>query len=239
MSNTVKPRTASIVSQYPIQQGSSNNGQTPQQILYLNISIKMSKKNLEFFINPAGPHPSGPYSGDIGDFIDGLFESTHRQPLSTFPGGPLDFQITMPSYVVIELDRAFNWSFREDTDAVTLDDAYLGEYYNLNHVISPTNIVPGPGLPVGAPYPAPHPGCNIAYFSAISPSFRQLDSMNLYATLVQVFQSSPGNAVTGSLDIILDPDIQNTGGGSLMGGGGGRIRNRKQPRRKGKDRRRA
>jgi hypothetical protein len=226
-----KPMT--IATQYlmqPVPDLNLPQGWLPTQIIYLKISVKMTTDGLEIFYH----NDSGAFTTttpgtaiDVESFVGGLL-------IGDFPTGklsaptnpPLDIKITMHSYVVIELDRKGNWAFRSDTDAVTTDDANLNEYFNLYHVLGlntdgSVKSIQGTGQPVAAGDTS-RENCNIAYFSVFSPSKRKSDSLNIYVGLSQMVGKHPnGVPMTDTLDVTLDPDIQNTGGGQIIIGGPG------------------
>ena len=226
MTSRVKVNPFSIVPQLPIWEVGANApaAWSMSQIIYKKITFSTTTDGLQIFYHTDSYSVSGNAIPDITTFVNNILSYNYTKGLSK--ASPLNFSIygsgspnstARPGYMVFELNRRANWYFRGDYSAVTTGDPNNGnsanpEYFNLMHV--PNSGAAAQTAPVNAIY-----GCNIVYFSFISPSANGSitpkatpDPFNLYATV----QQADGSL----LDITLDPDITNTGGpppSQLMG----------------------
>ncbi|HWD27965.1 MAG TPA: hypothetical protein VG387_12420 [Rhizomicrobium sp.] len=212
-----------------------------KNVLYLKLDYTITSGGLKFFLNA----DSGDYnisSTDIGSFAQAralgqpLPPKTHAldgvtYPLpgdGTIPTGTqlgLDVKNRCAGYILYELCPKGNWEFCRDTDALTTsDDPANGDYVDL-HQVDDNGVsyqFNSPGKAVDPPEQGPT-RCRVAYISCKCPSTNgdpdaagkgKPDSFNLYIRLTQ----TDGSA----LNLIIDPDVQNTGTpprGTGTGGG--------------------
>lgn len=226
-------RILNITNQYRIPEGNPPGPPWASEgILYLKLTYSVTPDGLRFdYHSDSGFYPKAMY--DIATFINAalrkeLAPAQTPLPPATPPKKPLMFKVRQPCYVVVELHPYGNWEFRYDTDAMSTDVNFPADgiqYFNLRHVLNNGQIQPGQGIDTANPsntVPAEVDKCRIAYFSAVHPSKcggssnPTCDHLNMFIRLTQM---EPDQADPTTLDLIIDPDIQNTGHG--VGGGNG------------------
>jgi hypothetical protein len=193
-------------------------------IIYMKISARIGDNNgLEFYEHEdSGTAIIDGTEGfaSIDEFIKNLVANSINpadigplpdpKPDPTMPNSenPLDFHVPENCFIVFELDRDMNMTFRPKLDGISTDSKTTDmQYFNLWH-LDENEKSKGTGIDPHGQTSDRGP-CRFAYFSAVarpdSPDQkRRYDYLNLYVRL---------NYEDGTfLDMILDPDVQNPGG---------------------------
>ncbi|HEY1629954.1 MAG TPA: nucleotide synthetase [Rhizomicrobium sp.] len=173
---------------------STPSGWTPTQIIYYQLSCNMDGGFQFAFMEDSGVWDSG----DIDTFIDDLLANTLPEltPLG-YTENPPNLRITVPCYIVIELDSSVNWRYQPAAAGIKLASNLSSKYFNLVEIDTNGNATTGTG-------PSSDKIARILYFSVASASDDgSLDPYNLYVE----FDMGFGNTVP----MTIDPDIKNDG----------------------------
>ncbi len=202
--------------QYPIS-NTADPKWAPKSIMYLKIDYMVSSSGLSIYYHP----DSGFYDAGAGvrDFTDSLLANAPMSP-KQFPqpgnlalnhdpaliSKSLAFFIEYDYYVVIEIANG-NWRLKFNGDAISVNVDTKSIYWDLYHLNDDGDYIPGDAMSgtsgsAGAPG---DPWRRIMYFSAkaLPPTAGAQHRMNIYVRLTQ--------DDTSVLDLIIDPDVQNTG----------------------------
>ena len=171
----------------------------PSEILYGQISCQIVGSRLKIFYKDLGRKQRI----DIDEFIEEIRNPPPPPPEFMATYNPLDLEIKASCYVVLELDRDLKWTFDAVRSGVTLKDATDDPYYGRLTYVADN----------GTKGPNPLPGCRIVHFAAKVRTEENKDPFNLVVGLEQI---SPTNVI-GSIAILIDPDIRNTGGSGAPG----------------------
>ncbi|MGD0191708.1 MAG: hypothetical protein ABSD74_13285 [Rhizomicrobium sp.] len=171
-------------------------GWTPQQIILYQLSMEFDGSLEYVYLSGSGTTTST----DINSFIQSLVDGTPSAS-GPLPSGqtPPDLIVTVPCYVVVQLDSSINWAFEPSVAPILTQNNLATKYCALNLVDSSGNIYP-------ATAPS-SPNCLILYFSVVSvaPSTEDVnDPFNYY------FQFTTSS---GTHNVILDPEMKNRGPG--------------------------
>jgi len=173
---------------------SAPTGWSAQQIIYYQLSCNMDGGFQFAFLEDSGIWDSG----DIDTFIDDLLANTLPEltPLG-YTENPPNLRITVPCYIVIELDSSVNWRYQPAAPGIKLASNLSSKYFGLIQVDNNGNETTGQA-------PASDKTSRILYFGvANAADDGSLDPYNLYVE----FDMGFGDTVP----MTIDPDIKNDG----------------------------
>lgn len=110
-----------------------------------------------------------------------------------------DIRTTRQCYVIVELDEAIAWNYLPSARGLMMQDNSLGYKYAMLKHLDATGTIYDDVAPAS-------PLCNVIYFAATDCANSGSNVADLFNIYLQIQQQS------GSLNIILDPEIKNDGG---------------------------
>jgi hypothetical protein len=170
------------------------SGWTPQQIILYQLSMEFDGGIEYVYLSGSGTTTNT----NINSLIQSLVAGTPSAS-GALPSGqtPPDLIVTVPCYVVVQLDSSINWAF-EPGVAPILTQNNLGTKY------CALNLVDASGNVYAATAPS-SPNCLILYFSVVSVAPSSDGVADPFSYYFQITTS------TGEHNVILDPVIKNHG----------------------------
>jgi hypothetical protein len=176
----------------------------PLEIVYSRYSFEATARGIRFFSEPS----SVVVDMNLQELLAALLENGganasransghHVQPRPGMaPATPLDILVRKPCLVVVELDPSKDWRFRRGDVALTSKADYENDNCALRHIYADGSL--------GSDPPADR-GCRIIVFAVVRREDGERQSFNFHVEL----QQQGGEW----MEIVIDPDVPNTGGG--------------------------
>jgi hypothetical protein len=178
----------------------------PYTVKYYKLSLD-SSNGLTFTYPLSGSAPwkdVATYQGLLRKAALGQITAADVPPL-TVPQSAPDLIVGYPCYIILELDRSWNWYFTPDVAAIASSIDCSTKYQGLEHYGAAGN---GPyDLPPGQAQQTPNEKCYVLTF-AVTHCAPKAAGVSDACNLCVQFDNGSGSIIP----MIIDPDIKNNGG---------------------------
>jgi hypothetical protein len=175
---------------------STPGGWTPQQIILYQLSMEFDGSLEYVYLSGSGTTTSTNISSFIQSLVEGPPSGLGPLPASQTPP---DLIVTVPCYVVVQLDSSINWAFQPGVAPILTQNNLATKYCALN-LVDPSGNVYSATAPSS-------PKCLILYFSVVSVAPQTANVEDPFSYYLQFATTS------GTQNVILDPELKNHGPG--------------------------